>query len=134
MRWVLMQVGRGAVRLRRNLGVVLTIMWLGLWFGCQPLPKTAESPVGRDHLASGQALFAEHCAACHGPRGQGDGYAGLTPPPADLTSPKASTQLAPQLIRTVHEGRPNTAMGAWNQLLSNQQIEDVVAYLRTLRE
>ncbi|SHI38204.1 c-type cytochrome [Wenxinia saemankumensis] len=44
--------------------------------GCMP----QETP-------SGALLFAESCAACHGPAGQGDGPAasGLDPAPADLT-------------------------------------------------
>jgi putative copper export protein/mono/diheme cytochrome c family protein len=38
-------------------------------------------------VAAGAALFAQHCASCHGPQGRGDGPAAkdLTPPPADLT-------------------------------------------------
>jgi hypothetical protein len=51
----------------------------------------------------------------------------FNPPVADLTSAKVSTQLALQLIRTVHKGRANTAMGKWENVLSDQVIEDVVA-------
>ena len=40
-------------------------------------------------IASGKAAYIEHCAACHGPNGAGDGPlgVGLTVPPADLTAP-----------------------------------------------
>lgn len=36
---------------------------------------------------TGRALYLDHCAACHGPTGRGDGpaAAGLEPPVADLT-------------------------------------------------
>lgn len=48
------------------------------------------SPTGfsAQSIATGAGLFATHCAACHGPRGQGDGSAGkaLAVPPADLTA------------------------------------------------
>ncbi len=114
-----------------------SVVGLLLIVGCQPVPKANDQPrpaVIGAHVSSGERLYQEHCAVCHGPRGRGDGYAGLQPPPADLTSPKVSTQLAPQLIKTVHEGRANTAMGAWKQLMSDQDIEDVVAFLRRLRE
>ncbi|CAG1008321.1 hypothetical protein MYXO_03713 [Myxococcaceae bacterium] len=38
--------------------------------------------------ARGSALYALHCASCHGPGGRGDGpnAAGLDPPPGDLTT------------------------------------------------
>lgn len=113
--------------------MVIGLIGSSVWGGCQPVPKTSERAIGHDQLASGEALYARHCAACHGPRGKGDGTAGLNPPPADLTSPKVSTQLAPQLIKTVHKGREGTAMGAWEQLLSDQDIEDIVAYVRHLQ-
>jgi putative copper export protein/mono/diheme cytochrome c family protein len=48
------------------------------------------SPTGYSahSIATGRALFAEHCAACHGSEGRGDGPAAknLLPPPADLTA------------------------------------------------
>jgi mono/diheme cytochrome c family protein len=36
------------------------------------------------------------------------------------------------LYKSIHEGRANTAMGAWTYALSDQEIRDVVAYIRTL--
>jgi mono/diheme cytochrome c family protein len=82
----------------------------------------------------GQVIFQKHCVACHGPTGKGDGYTTFNPPVADLTSAKVYTQLDPQLIRTVHKGRAKTAMGKWESVLSDQDIEDVVAYIRSLRD
>ncbi len=113
---------------------VLAFVGANLLIGCHPVPKAASSVAPSDHVVSGQALYAQHCVVCHGPRGNGNEVTTLKPPAPDLTSPKVATQLAPQLIKTVHEGKPDTAMGAWEQLLSDQDIEDVVAYLRHLRE
>ena len=109
-----------------------------IW-GCQPVPKAGEAvPVDAAMKPAapqtqGERLYLRHCAVCHGTTGRGEGYAGLNPPPADLGSAKVQTQLAPQLIKTVHEGRPDTAMGAWRHMLSDQEIEEVVAHLRTFR-
>ena len=115
--------------------VLMTLcLGAGLWVGCHPVPQVAEAPRGADNPNSGQAIFQEHCAACHGPTGKGDGYTTFNPPVADLTSAKVHTQLAPQLIRTVHKGRANTAMGRWESVLSDQEIENVVAYIRSLGE
>ena len=116
--------------------IVLMTLYLGagLWVGCHPVPQVADTPRVADAPKPGQAAFQKYCAACHGSTGKGDGYTTFNPPVADLTSAKVSTQLAPQLIRTVHKGRANTAMGRWENVLSDQEIEDVVAYLRSLRD
>lgn len=49
------------------------------------------SPTGfaATSIMSGAALFPQHCAACHGVNGRGDGpmAASLSVPPADLTTP-----------------------------------------------
>jgi mono/diheme cytochrome c family protein len=82
--------------------VLMTLcLGAGLWAGCHPVPQVAEAP------KPGQVTFQQHCAVCHGPIGKGDGYRTFNPPVADLTSAKVYTQLAPQLIRTVHKGRVN---------------------------
>jgi mono/diheme cytochrome c family protein len=116
--------------------IVLTTLCLGadLWVGCHPVPQVADAPRVADAPKPGQVTFEKYCASCHGPTGKGDGYRAYDPPVADLTSAKVYTQLAPELIRTVHKGRANTAMETWENLLSDQDIEDVVAYLRSLRD
>lgn len=114
--------------------VIASAIW-----GCQPVPKAGETvpvdaaPKPAEPRTQGERVYLHHCAVCHGETGKGEGYAGLNPPPADLGSARVQTQLAPQLIKTVHEGRPDTAMGAWRHALSEQEIEEVVAHLRTFR-
>jgi mono/diheme cytochrome c family protein len=117
-------------------GMILMSLCLGagLWAGCHPVPQVADAQRVEEVPAPGRVIFQKHCASCHGLTGKGDGDTTFNPPVADLTSAKVSTQLAPQLIRTVHKGRTNTAMGAWENTLSDQDIEDVVAYLRSLRD
>jgi hypothetical protein len=56
------------------------------------------------------------------------------PPVADLTSPVIQRKSDGELIKTIHAGRPNTAMGSWRLALSEEEIHDVVAYLRTLKK
>ena len=119
-----------------KMSIVLMTLCLGtgLGVGCHPVPQAADALRVTDAPNPGQAIFQKHCAACHGPTGKGNGYTTLNPPAADLTSAKVSTQLAPQLIRTVHKGRTNSAMGKWENVLSDQDIEDVIAYIRSLRD
>ena len=52
--------------------------------------------------------------------------------PADLTSQRVRETVDTGLIKTIHDGRANTAMGTWRLVLSDEEIEDVVAYIRTL--
>lgn len=78
-------------------------------------------------------LYRENCATCHGRSGKGDGYTKLVPPVANLTSPAIQGKLDAELIKTIHAGRPNSAMGSWRLALSEADIQDVVAYLRTLK-
>lgn len=62
------------------------VMALGFLSGCvADMPAGAEAGRGPD--IDGAALFAAHCAACHGDAGRGDGTAaaGQRPRPADLT-------------------------------------------------
>jgi mono/diheme cytochrome c family protein len=86
-------------------------------------------------LAAGRQLYAANCVVCHGAAGRGDGPAalGLRPPPADFTQhmiPGKHTD--GQVFLWVKDGFPGTAMPAWSGRLSDEQIWQVVTYLRTL--
>lgn len=121
----------------RGMNGALGLLLVGTIFGCQStasVDQAASTQEATAELSSGERLYRQHCAVCHGINGKGNGYPGLIPPPADLTSPKITTQLTPQLLATVHEGRKNTAMGAWGRLVSEQEMEDIVAYVRRLAQ
>ena len=92
-----------------------------------------DSTVDGDPRA-GKALFEKHCVTCHGPRGRGDGIeiAGATV--ADLSSAKTQRKLNIELLTTIHEGRPGKVMPSWGWQLSEQESNDVLAYIRTLRK
>jgi mono/diheme cytochrome c family protein len=71
---------------------------------------------------------------CHGPDGRGDGPAGkmLVPPPTNLTGPKTKAKSDAELLKTIQEGRSGTAMVAFKGPLSEQEIRDLLAYVRSL--
>jgi len=83
-----------------------------------------------DPLAKGKRLFTRHCAGCHGAEGKGDGYKLLGPDPANLTAPATRKKSDRALLTTIHEGKPN--MPSWKGLLSDRDIKNVLAYIRTL--
>lgn len=86
--------------------------------------------------AKGQAIYQAKCITCHGPQGKGDGPIGpqLKPPAADFTNAESKKKSADELRSTIENGKPNTAMVAWKSQLSTGEIDDVVAYVLTLRK
>lgn len=87
-------------------------------------------------LALGRKLYAENCAACHGPQGQGDGAAAksLSPPPANLrwtiSMPIGSDDF---LYWSIAEGgtRYKTAMPAFKDSLKPKDIWAIIIALRS---
>ena len=85
-------------------------------------------------VAAGKALYAANCTACHGFAGDGKGPAAvaLKPKPTDFTQATYwAARTDAQVTAAIKSGRPGTAMTAFAQL-SDPQLADVVAYLRTL--
>jgi cbb3-type cytochrome c oxidase subunit III len=79
-------------------------------------------------------IFADYCSVCHGERGDGRSHAvqGLNPPPRDFTTAEAGSSLTRDgMIAAIKHGRPGTAMTAWSAQLSDDQIEDLVDYIRS---
>lgn len=84
----------------------------------------------------GRAIYEKHCQHCHGPRGKGDGEVGqvTNPPAADFTSAASKKKSDAVLLATIQNGRPPTAMEGWKGQLSDGEIEDVLAYVKSLRQ
>ena len=78
-------------------------------------------------------LYHDYCSVCHGERGDGRSRAqgSMIPPPRDFTTPSAAVELSRErMIDAVINGRPGTAMAAWNTQLDDQQVAAVVDYVR----
>ncbi|MCS6295843.1 MAG: cytochrome c [Nitrospira sp.] len=84
------------------------------------------------NVAKGKGLFTNLCIRCHGIDGKGDAYMKFNPPVADLTSPAVQSKLDGSLMKAIHDGRKDTAMGAWKFVLTDEEIRDVTAYVRVL--
>lgn len=80
----------------------------------------------------GKGLYQRLCAACHGKAGKGDGYALFEPPPADLKAPATQKKTDEELLDTIRNGHANTAMGTWKYALSEDEMRQVLGYIRTL--
>jgi mono/diheme cytochrome c family protein len=84
------------------------------------------------NVAKGKVLYTNLCIRCHGVDGKGDAYMKFNPPVADLSSPAVQSKLDESLMKAIHDGRKDTAMGAWKFVLSEEEISDVTAYVRVL--
>jgi mono/diheme cytochrome c family protein len=84
---------------------------------------------------TGQEVYEQHCAVCHGDKGSSAVWAknGLTPPPRDFTSQASKNELSRErMLLSVTHGRPGTAMMPFSSRLSEQQIEAVVDFIRQI--
>jgi mono/diheme cytochrome c family protein len=78
---------------------------------------------------SGAEVFAHNCAVCHGAEGKGGGPM-RTP---DFTSGSVQAGLSEAaVIKTIREGKPGTAMPAWQDKLSDAQINAVAQFVKSL--
>ena len=98
-----------------------------------PLPRdTKDASVIRGSIA-----FRTYCVLCHGAAGKGDGRAAkmYTPKPANLTVSPFPDQYKEMIIRGggVSVGR-SAFMPPWGDELTDEQIVDLVAFLRELRK
>jgi mono/diheme cytochrome c family protein len=92
------------------------------------------NPLGPGAAAAGAEVFRTNCATCHGPQGHGDGPAGqsLEPKPRNLASIQAAAE-DDFLFWRIREGKPGTSMVAWKGILTDEQIWQTVAFIRTLK-
>lgn len=80
----------------------------------------------------GESLFQQNCAFCHAADGTGRNWIGtfLEPHPRDLTAPEfMSTMTRERLANVIKEGLPDTSMPAWKSVLSEADIQAVIAYI-----
>lgn len=86
-------------------------------------------------VAQGQTIYAEKCALCHGASGHGDGpgAAALEPKPRNHTDGSyMNTQTNEQLHEVIKNGKGQ--MPAWGATMTDEEIDAVLAYVRTLAE
>ncbi len=119
-------LGRNAVGSAVALGVLL----LSLAYSMSH--RSDAAPIGEPNR--GRVVYDQYCASCHGESGRGDGRdaIALSPRPASLISAATSAKSDKDLLRVIAEGKPHTAMRAWNGTLTSEEQRDVLAYIRTL--
>lgn len=110
----------------------------------QVVAEPASAKIARQQdlaqIQRGQRVYEQNCAACHGERGKGlpgdwrvPGADGRYPPPPLDDSAHAWHHPTAVLKRVIAKGGiPGGNMPAWQGRLSEGQIDDVVAYIKSL--
>jgi mono/diheme cytochrome c family protein len=75
----------------------------------------------------GADIYQEVCAQCHGPNGEG----GVGPALASTTYQSDNTDQ--QIFDAIDLGHPATPMIAWGEILSDQQITELVNFIRQFK-
>ncbi len=86
-------------------------------------------PEGEEVLAQGKDRYSARCSYCHTPLGRG-GSSGVC-----LACQKYRWgSRSSQIYATIAAGRPQTKMGAFATSLSQEEILNIIAYIRSLQE
>lgn len=96
----------------------------------------AEPSAEPSSLDSGGMTFNGDCAFCHGQDGKTPTDVGLAmyPRAPSLASPEVQQWSDAELFWIIRNGNRYSGMGAFGKSLSDQQIWDLVRFVRSLRE
>jgi mono/diheme cytochrome c family protein len=99
----------------------------------------ALQPATAADVDAGETKFKQLCATCHGDDGRGDGPAAraLRPAPRDMTDQAWQDETSDDHIRLVTEKGGVAAglaptMTAFGHALSDEDLDNIVAYIRSL--
>ena len=114
--------------------------WIaGLVLGAILLGAGTPGLAARSGGVNGKKLYLTYCFTCHGTRGAGDGYAASIQPtkPRNLTEDVYMSGRTDQQLFDVISGggtavHKSMTMPYWRESLTQGQIWDLVAYVRTL--
>jgi mono/diheme cytochrome c family protein len=101
------------------------VAFMRSWEANPPVELPPEIQVETVSL-DGAKIYSEVCAQCHGEQGGG----GVGP---SLSSPDFQAKFTDgEMFDSISEGHEATAMIAWGELLTSDQIEQLVKFIRTL--
>jgi mono/diheme cytochrome c family protein len=113
----------------------VTVFIMALW---AVLLSTTRVAYAAD-AEQGKKLYGQFCASCHGQSGKGDGpaAAALNPKPRDHTDKEYMSKMSDdEMLKVIKNGGASVGksplMPPWGASLKDEQIQDIMAYIRTL--
>lgn len=101
------------------------VAYLRSWEKKPPVELPPEIAVARVSLDA-QSIYSQLCTQCHGAQGEG----GVGPALSDPGFQKKNTDQ--DIFNTIDKGHATTSMIAWGAVLTPDQIQKLVAYIRQL--
>ena len=134
-------LARQGYRIGVTTATALLLAGAVFWFGVHPHKTVANPSAGNpvkataDSIEKGKMLFQANCIVCHGAEGRGDGpqAADLNPAPSDFRQ-HLPYHSDPQFFAFIANGIGGTAMPAWRDQLSDEDIWNLINYLRTFSD
>jgi mono/diheme cytochrome c family protein len=90
----------------------------------------ADKPEKKDEPVTGERVYRQKCGGCHGLDGKSEPTMAKDWGMRDLVSPEVQKQSDTELNRAIANGRGH--MPAYEMILGQDKIREVVAYIREL--
>ncbi len=101
----------------------LIVAYVRGWETLEPRPLSTDTIAG--DVGNGEALYLDECSHCHGNAGEGISALSLSSPEFLEVVPDEFLQIV------IAEGRTGTAMPAYQDSLTADEIDDIVAFIRS---
>ena len=113
------------MNVRVILSVLLLVVGYSSWVAAQAV---------RGNPQAGQVVYEKNCLRCHGEKLDGDGSEGqyLIVRPTNLQSITSRSKTDWELLITISHGAAFTPMHGFRGKLTDQQVMDVLAYVRVM--
>lgn len=131
----------GSLRGARRVGVIGSFIAVAVFTaaGAFAVPST------RSDVENGRKLYLKYCYQCHGLKGKGDGPAAIyqAARPRDFTDGVFKLKTSPpkylrardeDIFIAITNGMPGSGMPRWENILTEQERWDLVAYIKSLSD
>jgi len=109
--------------------------WRGSGAWCSPEQSSDVATLNDSDLVAGAEIYSEMCAQCHG---RLDGRASVLGasfyPPAPPLPGRGTTYTEGEVFWIVKHGIRNTSMPTWKNLLSDENIRQVSAFIKGMEK